>query len=201
MDKSCELYLRLPADALPDMPALAALVGEIAPAAILITGDARRTAGGLLRTFMEAAHHLTVAVLIENDAGLAREIGADGVHLHDGAAFADARRALGEEKSIGVSSALSRHDAMTLAELGADYIAFGETGDAEALAEMVGWWDELFEVPCVAWLKGDETEAGVRRLIDAGADYLAVGGNAGDTVRLRKIAAMAGGSDDPAGSV
>ena len=204
MDKSCELYLRFRADALPGMPELAALVGETAPAAILIAGDARRTAGGALHAFMEAARRLTLAVLIENDVKLAREIGADGVHLRDGADFADARRTLGAEKSIGMSSPLSRHDAMTLAELGADYIAFGETDagdrDAEALAEMIGWWDELFEVPCVAWLKGDETEASVRRLVEAGADYLAVGVDAGDTVRLRKIAAMAGG-DDPARSV
>jgi thiamine-phosphate pyrophosphorylase len=203
MDKSCELYLRLRADALPAMPELAALVGETAPAAILITGDARRTAGGALHAFMEAAHRLTLAVLIENDVTLAREIGADGVHALDGAGFADARRTLGEEKSIGVSSALSRHDAMSLAEMGADYIAFGEAGagdrDIEALAEMIGWWDELFEVPCVAWLKGDETDADVRRLVEAGADYLAVGVDAGDTVRLRQIAAIAGGGDDRSG--
>jgi len=205
MDKSCELYLRFRADALPGMPELAALVGETAPAAILITGDPRRTASGALNAFMEAARRLTLAVLIEDDANLAREIGADGLHLRDDAGFADARRTLGAEKSIGVSSALSRHDAMTLAELGADYIAFGESAagnrDFEALAEMISWWDELFEVPCVAWLKGDETDASVRRLVEAGADYLAVGVDAGDTVRLRKIAVMAGGGDDPARSV
>jgi thiamine-phosphate pyrophosphorylase len=187
------------------MPELAALVGETAPAAILITGDPRRTASGALNAFMEAARRLTLAVLIEDDANLAREIGADGLHLRDDAGFADARRTLGAEKSIGVSSALSRHDAMTLAELGADYIAFGESAagnrDFEALAEMISWWDELFEVPCVAWLKGDETDASVRRLVEAGADYLAVGVDAGDTVRLRKIAVMAGGGDDPARSV
>jgi thiamine-phosphate pyrophosphorylase len=211
MDKSCELYLRFDADALPATPELAALVAEVAPAALLVMGAAGRTAGTELLAFMDASWRLNVPVLIENDAGLARALGAEGVHLRaDGAAFAEARRTLGEEKSVGVSCTLSRHEAMSMAELGADYIAFGETGgpdsrDAEALAEMIAWWDELFEVPCVVWLQGDETEEAVRRLIDAGADYIVAGGGSGgrkaDLAYLRMIAALASGGENPGRSV
>ena len=40
---------------------------------------------------------------------------------------------------------------MTLAEIGADYVAFGPIdGDADARDELCQWWAEIFEVPCVA---------------------------------------------------
>ena len=43
---------------------------------------------------------------------------------------------------------------------------------AKALAERVGWWAELFEIPCVAYARelGDITA-----LAAAGADFVAVG--------------------------
>jgi thiamine-phosphate pyrophosphorylase len=209
MDKACELYLRLRADALPAASELATMVAELTPAALLVTGVAGAGREALL-SFLDDARRLTVAVLIESDAGLARELGAEGVHMHSGStAVAEARRLIGDEKSLGVSCTLSRHDAMTMAELGADYIAFGEIGDPapggepQTLVDMIRWWDELFEVPCVAWLHGTETDDEVRRLIEAGADYLAVG-TRGDDPRLdlgylQTIAAMAGG-DHPARS-
>src|SRR6185503_403384 len=96
---------------------------------ILITGLGAGAGPATLRPFISAARRLDLAVMFENDVHLAKELDADGVHLRAGSdALADARRLLGEDKSIGVSCILSRHEAMTMAEGGADYIAFGEFG-------------------------------------------------------------------------
>jgi thiamine-phosphate pyrophosphorylase len=68
---------------------------------------------------------------------------------------------------------------MTAAEAGADYVAFGAffpTGSKDAKTraplEILRWWSELFEVPCVAI--GGITVANCRPLAEAGADFLSV---------------------------
>jgi thiamine-phosphate pyrophosphorylase len=78
----------------------------------------------------------------------------------------------------GCGRLASRHDAMVVAEAGADYVMFGEpdaTGHRpafDAVAERVAWWAELFEVPCVGFAASlDELEP----LVAAGADFIALG--------------------------
>jgi thiamine-phosphate pyrophosphorylase len=205
MSKRCELYLRLRADALPAPAELEELAREIAPAALLLTRLAGAPADGIRRT-VEAAKRQNLAILLEDDFDLAGALDADGVHLRgDGERIREARRLLGEQKSIGASCALSRHNAMELAEAGADYIAFGEMiglggGDIDALAEMIRWWDELVELPSVAWLDDDAVEDDARRLRRAGADFLAVApgrrGAAIDMTGVRRLAAIAGEAPD-----
>ena len=77
-------------------------------------------------------------------------IGADGVHL---AADADAYRRsaqarLGNARSWRRLRLDNRHDAMLLAEMGADYVAFGPTTrrfDAiDQRAELIAWWTRDF---------------------------------------------------------
>lgn len=163
---------------------------------ILITGIGAGTDTRLLRPFVAAARRLDLAVMIENDIRLVKELDADGVHLRAGGdALAEARRLLGEEKSIGASCVLSRHEAMLMAEDGADYIAFGELGltedaGAEAVADMIAWWADIFEVPCVAWGREHYGHDDLRDLVDAGADYLSVdlGAGAGPDVAGRYAA-------------
>ena len=81
------------------------------------------------RPLVEAAQRQGVAALIADDARLARTLRADGVHLgiakDPAGAYAEARSILGQGGIVGVDPGISRHDAMTLAEDGADYIAFG----------------------------------------------------------------------------
>ena len=77
--------------------------------------------------------------------------------------YAEARKTLGAEASIGVFCGFSRDDAMRLAEAGADYVAFGPTdeGDSDAIdqcAELIAWWSEIFVVPCIAWNVGNAEE-------------------------------------------
>jgi thiamine-phosphate pyrophosphorylase len=117
-----------------------------------------------------------LACLVADDAALAR-IRADGVHLAaDSTLYAEARKTLGAEASIGAFCGFSRHDAMRLAEAGADYVAFGpdDHGHSAAIdqcAELIAWWSEIFVVPCVAWNVGTAEEAA--RCAASGADFVA----------------------------
>ncbi|MGF1620338.1 MAG: thiamine phosphate synthase [Rhodomicrobiaceae bacterium] len=193
MDHNCEIYLRLRGGALPAAGDLDAALREAAPSALLITGLPGGAGGGIAE-LLEIARGQNLAILIEEDWSLARELDMDGVHIRaDAERLAEARRALGANKSIGVSCGLSRHEAMLMAEAGADYVAFGETGAAEPdeRAEMIGWWSEVFEVPCVAWLRDGEGFDEAGDLVRAGADFLAVEFKAGDAghelSRLREL--------------
>jgi thiamine-phosphate pyrophosphorylase len=86
---------------------------------------------------------------------------------------------LGSGAVIGIDAGLSRHDAMTLAEAGADYIAFGapahlqDRDKARARRDdLVDWWAAIFEVACVALDVESPPEA--RQLAAAGADFIGV---------------------------
>lgn len=109
------------------------------------------------RGLVELAQKAGAAALLADDAELARTLRADGVHLSasedPASAYEAARSILGGRYIVGADTGGSRDDAMTLAEIGADYIAFRSDGDAEASArrdELAAWWAEIFEVPCVA---------------------------------------------------
>jgi thiamine-phosphate pyrophosphorylase len=133
------------------------------------------------RPLLEMAQKLDIAVLIEGDASLARALRADGVHIpwskHITEQYAEARDILGTRYIVGVDVGRSRHEAMSLAEAGADYIGFGIPAHVEdretAVArrrELIAWWSEIFEVPCVA-LDVEHADAAVE-LASAGADFI-----------------------------
>ncbi|HEY6995464.1 MAG TPA: thiamine phosphate synthase [Xanthobacteraceae bacterium] len=118
------------------------------------------------------------ALLLDGFAELAARTGADGAHLTGIEAFRAALAALKPARIAGCGGLATRHDAMLVAEAGADYVMFGEPDAAgrrpafEAIAERVAWWAELFEVPCVGFAASlDEVEP----LAAAGADFVAVG--------------------------
>ncbi len=197
MKKRCELYLRFRAHELPTAAELEAIIGEADPAALLITEISGAVAENSLASFISAAQGQNLAVLIEDDVSLAKKLDADGVHLRArSGAPSEARRLLGENKSVGASCVLSRHEAMVMAEEGADYIAFGEFGGPDtarggAVADMIHWWDELFEAPCVAWVWSQDDEAQIESLVRAGADFLAIdAGPSGRIDRLARIRTM-----------
>lgn len=136
-----------------------------------------------LASLVAAVQKRGIATLVAGDAALARVVKADGVHLPPGktptAAYKDARETLGTRFIVGVDAGRSRHDAMSLGEAGADYIGFGipvhvedrETARARRI-ELVDWWSEIFEVPCVAF--DVETPQDARDMARAGADFVAV---------------------------
>src|SRR6202035_673447 len=72
----------------------------------------------------------------------------------------------------------TRHDAMTAAEQGADYVLFGELDargqrpSTDAIAERLQWWAELFEPPCVGFAASCEEAS---QFAASGADFVLVG--------------------------
>ncbi len=81
---------------------------------------------------------------------------------------------------------------MVAAEVGADYVMFGEPDAAghhpsrDAVIERVAWWAEVFEIPCVGYATAlDDIDA----LVAAGADFVAVGDALLDDPRGPKAAA------------
>lgn len=130
------------------------------------------------RALVGQAQAQDVAAIIANDAAIAAVARGDGCHLDPNdapeEAYRAARSALGPDAIIGVMPGRSRHTAMTLAEAGADYVAYAVDGvdDADAL-EAVAWWAEIFSTPVVAFTDG--TLATCRRTIEVGPpDFLAV---------------------------
>ena len=121
-----------------------------------------------------------VAFIVNDSIGLARRLGADGVHLGQGdGSVAEARAALGREAQIGVTAHASRDLAMAAGEAGADYVAFGAFFETvtkpvthHAEPEILTWWQRIFELPCVAI--GGITAANAAPLVRAGADFVAV---------------------------
>ncbi|QCO14244.1 thiamine phosphate synthase [Azospirillum brasilense] len=141
--------------------------------------DAVRRACDALRPI---AQDRGVAFILNDHPELARETGCDGVHVgQKDTPYAQARRIVGNDAIVGVTCHDSRHLAMEAGEAGADYVAFGAffpttTKDAEFKAEpeLLRWWSELMEVPCVAI--GGITQENCGPLVSAGADFLAVVG-------------------------
>ena len=168
---NCRLFLVAPGEGDPirlvDCLAAALAAGDVA--SLLIPADAG--AVGIARMLTPAAQEGDVAVLIETDAGLARDLGADGVEVSAGlAAYRDARATLGSEHIVGAECGRNRHLAMELAEAGADYVRF-DAFSAGPGDECLGqWWAELFEVPCVSGLPLDAED--VARAAAIGIDFV-----------------------------
>ena len=121
-----------------------------------------------------------VAFILNDRPDLAVKSGCDGVHIgQTDLAYPTARKLVGSNAIIGVTCHDSRHAGMIAAENGADYVAFGaffptSTKDAPAHAEpdILTWWSDIMEIPCVAI--GGITPDNAAPLIEAGADFLAV---------------------------
>ena len=67
---------------------------------------------------------------------------------------------------------------MLAGEAGADYVMFGDAGfsgpgpDHDEIVDAVGWWAEIFNVPCVGFARRlDEVEA----IAEAGAEFVGLG--------------------------
>lgn len=133
-----------------------------------------------VENLMPIAHAHDVAFILNDDPALAVRLGCDGVHVgQDDMNLGDARATIGADAVVGVTCHDSRHLALQAAEGGADYVAFGAffptaTKDPKASAkpEILTWWQDFIEIPCVAI--GGITPRNCRPLVEAGADFLAV---------------------------
>jgi thiamine-phosphate pyrophosphorylase len=174
----CRLYFQFPAQPSAKLEAqLEQAIASADAACVLLCGDGTPIDEIHAGRLVDLVHRSGLACLIENDAGLAERIGADGVHIEaDASAYTEARTLLGESASIGAGCGMNRHDAMLLAEMGADYIAFGPETESnidaiDQYADLLAWWSEIFVVPCIAWNVDSAAEAA--RLAVLGADFVA----------------------------
>lgn len=178
------LYLHSPAlaEAEPFIGRAAAAIGEADAVACLLLRLAEVDPGrrkAIVRAACEALQPLGVAVIVEGDAQLAARADADGVHCAGaGEDFAAALKSLRPKRIVGVGRLATRDEAMIAGEAEPDYLMFGEPaadGFVRPLdwrVERVGWWAEIFNVPCV----GYAAEVGdVDALAGAGADFVALG--------------------------
>ena len=142
-----------------------------------VDDDAIRHAARVLKPI---AQDRGVAFIVNDRPDLAAALECDGVHVgEEDAPYAEARRLLGPDHIVGVTCGASRDRAITAAEAGADYVAFGaffpsttKAAKHHADPELLRDWSETTVVPCCAI--GGITQQNCGPLVEAGADFLAV---------------------------
>ena len=152
--------------------------GDVACLLLRLAPGAERDRKEVVRALASAVQDRGAALLLE-DARLVSHTGADGTHAAGADdAFAAALDSMKPDRIVGAGQLASRDDAMRAGEAGADYVMFGDAGfaaDGPALddvLEEVGWWAEIFNVPCVGFARAlDEVE----RLGLTGAEFVALG--------------------------
>jgi len=186
---SCQIYLITPPQ-IDDLGAFTELLGQVlatAPVGCLQlrlkdTTRARIVEiAGALRPITQAND---TALIINDDPGIAAEIGADGVHLgqSDLREIMDVKSAqemLSPGSIIGVTCHNSKDLAFKAGSDGAHYVAFGSFFESTtkpdaspADLELLTWWHETMEIPSVAI--GGITVENAELVIAAGADFIAV---------------------------
>jgi thiamine-phosphate pyrophosphorylase len=184
MSAPCRLYLITP-PRLPDPTTFAQTLegalaaGDVAALQIRLKDVSDAEIEAAVHALAPVAQARDVAVILNDRPDLAARLGCDGVHVgQDDAPYAEARRAMGKDRIVGVTCHDSRHLAMEAAEAGADYVAFGAFFDTTTKAstradpEILSIWQETMTTPCVAI--GGITVETCAALATAGADFLAV---------------------------
>jgi thiamine-phosphate pyrophosphorylase len=176
------LYLATPVidDPSPMAARLAALlaVADVAAVLVRLSPSDPRTLLSRIKTLAPAIQTGGAALLLDGHADLVARSGADGAHLTGVEALQETLPALKPDRIAGAGGLSTRHDSMIAGEAGADYVLFGEPDEAgerpsaDAVAERLAWWAELFEPPCVGYAANiDEA----RIFAASGADFILAG--------------------------
>ncbi len=176
------LYLATPDVDDPSLLAasLSGLLAEADVAAVLVRLKPTdpRSMISRVKTLAPAIQSSGAALLLDGHVELVARAGADGAHLTGIEALQEALPTLKPDRIAGIGGLNTRHDSMTAGEAGADYVLFGEPDargqrpSAEAVAERLQWWAELFEPPCIGFAASREE---AHRFAAAGADFVLVG--------------------------
>ncbi len=121
-----------------------------------------------------------VAFIVNDDPELAAQSGCDGAHVgQDDTPYSETRQIVGDEAIVGITCLGSRDLAMTAADQGADYVAFGaffptttKISKGHPSPQILHDWSMFTTVPCVAI--GGITPSNCKPLVQSGADFLAV---------------------------
>jgi thiamine-phosphate pyrophosphorylase len=166
-----------PAHLIAELPGILA-AADVAAVLVRLCETDQRTMISRVKALVPVVQNAGAALLIDGHPELAARAGADGAHLTGIAAMEDALPSLKPDRIAGVGGLATRHDSMAAGEAGADYVLFGEPDangqrpSTEAIAERLGWWDELFEPPCVGFAVSREE---AEEFAAAGADFVLVG--------------------------
>jgi len=176
------LYLITPpvAEAAAFATSLAAALaaGDVAAVLLRLADGDERSLINCVKALCPVVQDRGAALLLDGHVELVARAGADGAHLTGLEAFTGAIERLKPERIAGIGGLESRHDAMTAAEAGADYVMFGEPDPSgarpsfAAVEERIAWWAEVFEIPCVGYAASSNE---VAPLVKAGADFVALG--------------------------
>lgn len=128
----------------------------------------------------DLCHDRGVCFIVNDDAVLAADCGADGVHIgRDDTSLAVARRMLGDDAIIGASCYNRLELAAQAADQGADYLAFGrffpsrtKPNAVQADIGLITASKQSWSLPVAAI--GGITTANAAPLLAAGVDMLAV---------------------------
>ncbi|MGB0907869.1 MAG: thiamine phosphate synthase [Maricaulaceae bacterium] len=129
---------------------------------------------------VEQCHEYGALVIINDRPDLVGPCGADGAHIgQEDMDYYSSRELLGTDAILGVTCHNSKDLAFKAADAGADYVAFGaffetqtKMPKARADVEILEWWNQAVEVPCVAI--GGINPSNAKAVIEAGADFIAV---------------------------
>ncbi len=166
-----------PSSLVASLPGLLAKA-DVAAVLVRLKPTDQRTMISRAKALAPAIQEKGAALLLDGHVELVARAGADGAHLTGIEALGEALPTLKPDRIAGVGGLTTRHDSMTAAEAGADYVLFGEPDareqrpSIEAIAERLQWWAELFEPPCVGFAASREE---VYRFAAAGADFVLVG--------------------------
>ncbi len=176
------LYAITPAHCTDTRALLQAVEAAIRGGAVMVQYRAKRNAQraqALALRNMCGRHR--VPLIVNDDAALARDVDAAGVHLgRDDMSIAAARVLLGDRAIVGVSCYDELQRAIEAERDGASYVAFGsfypsktKPGAVRAGVELLRQAAALLNIPIVA-IGGITPENG-GTLLGAGADLMAVG--------------------------
>jgi thiamine-phosphate pyrophosphorylase len=180
----CRLYLVTPPSfdpgAFRDILAAALDAGDVAALQLRLKDVPDDAISRAIDILQPIAHAREVAFIVNDRPDLAVKHGCDGAHVgQEDTQAAIARKVLGADRMLGVTCHASRDLAMTAGEEGADYVAFGaffptrtKLATTHADLDLLRWWSDLMELPCVAI--GGITADNCGPLVAAGADFLAV---------------------------
>jgi thiamine-phosphate pyrophosphorylase len=166
-----------PASLLAELPTLLA-AADVAAVLVRLKETDQRTMISRIKALAPIVQNAGAALLVDGHPELVARGGADGAHLPGIAALKEAMPSLKPDRIAGVGGLTTRHHSMDAGELGADYLLFGEPDangqrpSAQAIAERLDWWAELFEPPCVGFAFTFEE---AHDFAASGADFVLVG--------------------------
>lgn len=166
-----------PASLLAQLPALLA-AADVAAVLVRLKETDQRTMISRIKALVPVVQNAGAALLVDGHPEIVARGGADGAHLAGIAALEEAMPSLKPDRIAGVGGLETRHESMNAGEMGADYVLFGEPDEkgqrpsAEAIAERLDWWAELFEPPCVGFA---DTFEEAHDFAASGADFVLVG--------------------------